>query len=79
MISEIMFSSLDKPTLKPKLYENASFLQITKTLFLGWALIAIYRTSMLSDTLLYRLCMWYFIYTSLVNFHQDWYKLSLLH
>lgn len=52
MISEIMYSSLDEPTRKPKLYENANFLQITETLFLGRALIAIYRKSMLSDTLL---------------------------
>lgn len=46
-----MYSSLDESTLKPKLsklYENANFLQITDTLFLGWALIEIYRKSMLS-------------------------------
>lgn len=60
MISEIMYSSLDEPPLKPKLsklYENANFLQITEkflqiTLLLGRALIAIYHKSMLSDTLL---------------------------
>lgn len=55
MISEILYRSLDEPTFKPnlrKLYENANFLQITDTLFLGRISIAIYRKSMLSDTLL---------------------------
>lgn len=55
MISEIMYSSLDEPTLKTKLsklYENANFLQITATLLVGRDLIAIYRKSMLSGTLL---------------------------
>lgn len=50
-----MYSSLNEPTLKPKmskLYENANFLQITETLILGRALIAVYGKSMLSDTLL---------------------------
>lgn len=52
MISEIMYSSLDEPKFKPKLYENANFLQITDTIFLGRALIPIYSKFILSDTLL---------------------------
>lgn len=68
MISEIMYSSLNEPTLKPKmskLYENANFLQITETLILGRALIAVYGKSTLSDTLLYFLCKIRVVFTLL--------------